>query len=150
MSLLIRRFIEADRAPLRELFVLSRNAAFTWEDPATHRLLDFDASTDQERILVALIDELHVGFASIWEPDSFLHNLFVHPDYLGRGIGKALLAHCARHFEERPTLKCLKANSHALGFYAAQGWVVLAEQDDPLGAYYLLAGPVERQVEPST
>ncbi len=141
MPLSIRRFIESDRAPLRELFVLSRNAAFTWEDPMSHRPRDFDESTDQERILVALLDEVHVGFASIWEPDSFVHNLFVHPDYLRRGIGKALLAACEKHYEARPTLKCFKANTRALQFYAAQGWVVLGEQDDPLGAWFLLGGP---------
>lgn len=141
MPLLIRRFTEADRTPLCELFVLSRNAAFTWEAPASHQLRDFDQSTDQERILVALIDETYVGFASIWEPDSFLHNLFVHPAYLRRGIGKALLSRCAKHFDDRPQLKCLKANANALRFYAAQGWMVLSEQETAEGAYLLLAGP---------
>lgn len=141
MPLLIRRFTEADRAPLRELFVLARNATFTWEAPSQHRALDFDESTDEERILVALIDDVYVGFASIWEPDSFLHNLFVHPGYLRRGVGQALLARCAKHFDERPKLKCLKANANALSFYAAQGWVVLSEERCPEGAYFVLAGP---------
>lgn len=142
MPLVIRRFVESDRIPLRELFVRARNATFTWESPAKHKLTDFDQSTEDERVLVAWLDQTRVGFASIWEADSFLHNLFVHPDYLRRGIGKALLAHCAPYFDARPRLKCLKANANALGFYAAQGWVVLSEDTSPEdGPFFVLAGP---------
>lgn len=79
-------------------------------------LADFDAHTKGERILVAALEGKVLGFASIWEPESFLHNLFVHPSTMRKGIGQALLESCAKYFNRPPTLKCLVANSNALQF----------------------------------
>ena len=139
MQIVVREFDETDREPLRRLYQASRNAAFTWAPTGAHRLLDFDADTDQERILVALVGQTVVGFASIWVPDSFLHNLFVHPEYLRRGVGRTLLARCAGSFEAPPTLKCLTSNVNALRFYTAQGWSKISEGYSPEGSYVLMA-----------
>jgi hypothetical protein len=87
MTITVREFVESDREALRELLVASRNAAFSWAPPSAHKLEDFDASTKGERILVALVSTNIVGFASIYEPDSFLHNLFASPQLLGLGVG---------------------------------------------------------------
>jgi GNAT superfamily N-acetyltransferase len=137
----VRSFEEADRDALRSLFKASRQAAFTWDTGANPEALDFNKSTVNEKVLVALIDGKQVGFASIWEPDSFLHNLFVHPDCLRQGIGTALLARCADHFSKAPTLKCLKANARAMRFYTAQGWRVIGDGESADGPYALMEGP---------
>jgi hypothetical protein len=76
MNILVREFEEADRASLRQLYVASRRAAFTWIAAESHQALDFDAHTQGEVILVAVANAQTVGFASIWKPDSFVHNLF--------------------------------------------------------------------------
>src|SRR5690606_8374199 len=94
--------------------------------------------TEGERILVAVVANRPIGFASVWEADSFLHNLFVHPQFQGRGAGKALLAACEQYFTATPTLKCLKANEHARQFYQQQGWKLREEAKGPDGPYLLM------------
>lgn len=138
MKIIVREFEETDREALRDLYVASRNAAFIWDCGKRHLQFDFDAHTEGEKVLVAVADEKIIGFASIWEPDSFLHNLFVHPSAMRQGVGKALLAHCAKYFCGKPRLKCLKANTNALAFYRSQGWSVLREELGPDGPYLLL------------
>lgn len=137
MIVLVRPFRESDREPLRRLYQASRNAAFTWA-PTDHPLADFDRHTEQELILVALIDQEPVGFASIWQADSFLHNLFVHPQHQRQGVGRALLSHCTQHFTAEPTLKCLQANASAIRFYSAHGWYVTREGKSSDGPYFLM------------
>ena len=139
MNILVREFEEADRDALRLLYVASRDAAFTWSAAGAHRPGDFDLHTEGERILVAAVGAEVLGFASIWEPDSFLHNLFVHPSFTRKGVGRALLAGCAKHLSAPPTLKCMKANTKALQFYASQGWRALREEVGPDGPYFLMA-----------
>lgn len=138
MRITIREFEESDREALRILYVASRQRAFTWSQIDSHQLVDFDTHTEGERVLVAAVEGEVLGFASIWEPDSFLHNLFVHPSAKRIGIGQALLKSCATYFSKPPTLKCLVANSNALQFYKAQGWTILREETDADGPYFLM------------
>jgi len=138
MNLFLREFLETDRKTLRELFVSARNAAFSWSASDAHKLEDFDIVTEGEKIVVAVVSSDPIGFASIWEPDSFLHNLFVHPNFQGQGVGRALLAYCEKYFSDIPTLKCVKANKNARRFYQAQGWTVRSEAVGPDGPYVLM------------
>lgn len=138
MSIFVREFEEGDRAALRDLYVASRDAAFTWDPVGSHQASDFDQHTEGERILVAIKGARVMGFASVWEPDSFVHNLFVHPSALRQGVGEALLAACTPYFSKAPTLKCLQANVNAQRFYQAQGWVALREDVGPEGPYVLM------------
>lgn len=135
---IVRDFVEADREALRHLFVISRDAAFTWVAAGVHKLEDFDTGTAGERIVVAQQSSLPIGFASVWEEDSFLHNLFVHPRYQGMGVGAMLLAGCEKYFSSVPTLKCLTANERAMRFYQSQGWRVRSEASGPQGPYALM------------
>ncbi|MGQ0597563.1 GNAT family N-acetyltransferase [Aquabacterium sp.] len=139
MRILVREFEEADRQALRDLYVASRNATFTWAPAGSHQASDFDLHTEGERILVAVRGSTVLGFASIWEPDSFVHNLFVHPSALRQGVGQALLASCTKYFAKTPTLKCLQANVNAMQFYKAQGWEAVREDVGPEGPYILMA-----------
>jgi len=141
MNILVREFEEADRASLRQLYVASRRAAFTWIAAESHQALDFDAHTQGEVILVAVANAQTVGFASIWKPDSFVHNLFVHPSFMRQGVGSVLLTRCARYCADAPTLKCMKANVNAMQFYTAQGWTVRQENLGPEGPYLLMQAP---------
>ncbi|HDS1652726.1 TPA: GNAT family N-acetyltransferase [Stenotrophomonas maltophilia] len=137
-QVIVREFVEADREALRKLFVASRDAAFSWAAVGAHKLEDFDVSTAGERILVAEHSCTPIGFASVWQDDSFLHNLFVHPHYQRCGVGRMLLAGCDKYFSAAPTLKCLKANDPAKRFYQSQGWRVCSEADGPEGPYVLM------------
>jgi GNAT superfamily N-acetyltransferase len=139
MEVIVRELVEADREALRELFVASRDLSFPWAPLGAHKLEDFDVSTAGEIVLVAEVSRNPIGFASVWETESFLHNLFVHPQHQGVGVGKALLASCEKYFPGVPTLKCLKANERARRFYQSQGWSVRSEADGPEGSYVLMA-----------
>ncbi|MDX9845218.1 MAG: GNAT family N-acetyltransferase [Aquabacterium sp.] len=139
MVIHVRHFEESDREPLRLLYVASRDATFTWEPSGSHQAADFDKHTEGEIILVAVVEAEIRGFASIWEPDSFLHNLFVHPLHKRQGIGQALLKGCNPYFANTPTLKCLQANINAAQFYYSQGWITLRDETGPEGPYHLMA-----------
>lgn len=147
MNATVREFTEADREALRAVFLKARDAAFFWSPPGTHLPSDFDAATDGERILVAVIAGQPVGFAALWEPDAFLHHLFVDPAFQGRGIGTLLLAHCRSHLSRTLTLKCVTANERARRFYESRGWRVRAEAEGPDGPYLLMAWLAPEQVE---
>ena len=149
MQVIVRDFVEADREALRQLFVVSRDAAFSWAAIGSHKLEDFDICTAGERILVAEHSCHPIGFASVWQDDGFLHNLFVHPRYQGLGVGTMLLAGCDKYFSGTPTLKCLKANERAKRFYQSQGWRVRSEADGPEGPYFLMEADPRQQVSPS-
>ncbi len=138
MNLEIREFVESDRAHLRKLYVASRAAAFPWLPPSRLRLEDFDRDTREERVIVALLGATPAGFASIWEPDHFLHNLFVHPDHFRKGIGRALIGHCMPCFGGHAALKCLKSNAGAHAFYLHLGWRVAESGESPEGPYFLM------------
>ncbi len=138
MDILVREFEEADRVALSLLYVASRNATFTWNTVELHQVSDFDAHTEGEKILVAVAHAGILGFASIWEQGSFLHNLFVLPSATRQGVGQALLARCSKYFSNTPTLKCLKANINATRFYASHGWESIREENGPDGPYLLM------------
>jgi len=89
-------------------------------------------------ILVAEDNDLLTGFISMWMPDNFIHHLFVHPDFMKKGIGRALLNAGLALTDGPATLKCLKRNNNALDFYKAQGWVIEEEGSDDSGDYYLM------------
>lgn len=140
----IREHKAADSQALRQLFVESRDAAFPWVPAGLHQEVDFDVTTAGERVLVAFArnaeaNALPLGFASIWEPDGFLHNLFVHPSAQRRGVGSALLAACVPYFgRHTPTLKCLRDNESATRFYLNRGWQLQSEEEGPDGPFLLM------------
>jgi GNAT superfamily N-acetyltransferase len=127
--------------PLRQLYLEVRQQAFTWQDPAGFALPDFDAVTQGETILVAVSAGAAIGFVAWWPPDNFIHSLFVAPAHTGKGVGKSLLTACLAQIGRPATLKCLRENKKALGFYRAQGWTVSGAGETSEGAYLLLAFP---------
>jgi GNAT superfamily N-acetyltransferase len=92
-----------------------------------------------ETQLLALDGDRLLGFISLWERDSFIHHLHVHPDAVKRGVGRTLL-HALPGWSTTPyQLKCVTQNTNALAFYGANSFVQIgggrtADQD-----YFLLA-----------
>lgn len=89
--------------------------------------------------ILARWDEAPVGFALFFHnfstflmrPGIYLEDLFVLPDYRGRGIGKALLSHLAHLAVERGCgrleWQVLDWNQPAIGFYQRMGADIKAE-----------------------
>ncbi|MGP2408450.1 GNAT family N-acetyltransferase [Yersinia enterocolitica] len=138
MSIKIRQYQESDRPFLRTLYLASRKAAFTWLDVEHFRLEDFDRSTIGETVLVAVDGDQHLGFASIFMEESFLHHLFIAPELQQSGTGKALLQAAQQLFTSHGSLKCLAKNQQALAFYQKQGWVAIATGISNDGEYTLM------------
>ena len=120
--MIIRRGQESDRPFLRTIYLHARKSSWTWLDSRDWQLEDFDATTLDEVIWVAQKDGHRLGFASVYENDNFLHNLFVDPAFQGKGVGSALLRHVQTTFTSTGALKCLANNQAALEFYQRHGW----------------------------
>ncbi|MBN3787888.1 GNAT family N-acetyltransferase [Burkholderia sp. Ac-20353] len=139
MTMIVRDAVADDVPALRELFLRSRRETFVWLTDDAFQLADFDAQTDGERLLVAEDDDGRlVGFVSVWEPDHFIHHLYVDRSQLRRGIGRALLHALPGWPATRYRLKCLRANEAALAFYRACRFAEIGAGSADDGEYLLL------------
>ena len=127
-----------DHAALAGIFLSVRRSTFVWEDPASFQLDDFASATEGELIHVAETAENGiVGFISLWEPEQFVHHLFIANGHRGKGIGRALIDDLARRQPGPFRLKCVAGNSVALSFYKRSGWAQIGEGETD-GRPYLL------------
>jgi GNAT superfamily N-acetyltransferase len=148
---------------VRELAVYERLEAHAKATPEDFRRNLFGRRPSAEAALVEVAGEA-VGFA-LWfttfstfrgQPCLYLEDLFVRPDYRGRGIGKALLAMLARLVTERGCGKLewsvLNWNKPAIGFYRSLGarpmdeWTVYRLDGEPLHRLAAL-GPELREAD---
>ncbi|MGO4527905.1 N-acetyltransferase family protein [Paenibacillus sp. 2TAF8] len=136
--MIIREARISDYAQLREIYMHSRQESFHWANAGEMALEDFDRDTSEEEILVAESGDQILGFASLYVPDRFVHNLFVHPKAAGKGAGKQLLQQSIARLGTPVTLKCVSDNHKALSFYKKQGWKTVVEEGDPGARYWVL------------
>lgn len=127
---------EEDMPHLCVLFNEARagNLSFPKTEYGIEEFLKF---VEGERIVVARIDGDIVGFAAIWEPENFLHHLYVSPKYQRQGVGSTLLKYCISQCGLPMSLKCIEANSAANRFYEKHGWRVAEQAEGPEGRYFL-------------
>ncbi len=136
----IRSMTEADVPELARIYLTSRQATFTWMAQADFKRTDFQHDTIDEEVLVATIDHCILGFVSTYQPDNFIHLLFVDPQFFGRGIGTELLTAALAHTGRPARLKCLSANYHAREFYRRNGWLTESENTTPPAYLNLVYG----------
>jgi ribosomal protein S18 acetylase RimI-like enzyme len=92
-----------------------------------------------ETLFVAVgSDDKPLGFLSVWEPDRFIHHLYVRGEARDRGIGRALLRSLRTRLPVPWKLKCLTANDGALAFYMRQGWRKVSSDVGEEGPYFVL------------
>ena len=63
--------------------------------------------------------------------DGYLDQLFVAPDYQGRGIGKMLLQFTRKKLPHEIWLRCVKQNEKAWRWYEREGFVFEKEEPHP-------------------
>lgn len=127
---------EQDKPLLAEIYLSVRRDTFLWVDPSHFSLEDLAAHTTGERLLVC--EDRHgviAGFAALWEPEDFIHMLYILPPFQGRGAGKALLAALPDWPSRRYRLKCLVKNTRAMAFYRALGFEIIGDGASPEGDY---------------
>jgi len=100
--------------------------------PRSPRKIDqatFRAETEGELVLVATLDQRVRGYLSLWEPDWFIHHLYVAPADHRLGIGTSLLSAVIQQATDHPlSLKCKLANKSAIRFYKALGFQETVER----------------------
>ncbi|GAA6768075.1 GNAT family N-acetyltransferase [Flavobacterium sp. CGRL1] len=126
-----------DYETLKNLFLKERQRTFSWLDTSEFQLDDFEKHTQGEHILVALLNDIPVGFISIWMPANFIHHLYVDQKHQGRKIGTALLKAAINKFKLPLTLKCLENNSKAVEFYIKTGFTAKEKGQSGNGTYIL-------------
>ena len=140
-ALTIRPFEPSDAPACAEIFDRAWHAGH----PYAPRVIDeavFSKETAEEVQFVAVGENGAVaGFVSLYEPQGFVHHLYVDPAMHGRGIGKALLAHAVAKAGGTATLKCQARNAAALGFYRRLGWVEVAAGVSEFGEWVALRSP---------
>ena len=137
-NILVLEATQSNYEELREIFFTVRRNTFHWIELEELKLSDFDESTKDELILVALIKNEIVGFVSVWVPDKFIHNLFVLQDFQGKGVGTALVNEVVKRVGLPLTLKCVKSNTKAFNYYKSHNWTIEKEEMGNEGLYYLM------------
>ena len=138
---IIRAYIPADGKASTKILDRAWHSGHPYA-PRRVDLAAFIANTRNETILVAELAGYGVaGFASFYEPEKFVHNLYVDPDLHGRGIGRALLARAMALVGGRASLKCQLRNPGALSFYRKLGWITGEEGEAEFGRWVRLHSP---------
>lgn len=92
------------------------------EMPFLSEIPDLKNALAGEVVYEAIADEDVIAFISLWEPDNFIHYLFVNPLYQSKGIGLQLITHLSEVYGRPLGLKCLSANANAIRFYKKNGF----------------------------
>jgi ribosomal protein S18 acetylase RimI-like enzyme len=137
-SLLVREMQPGDTTELQFVYLETRREKFNWLDCEEVSAGDFERDTEGEKVWVAEKEGRVVGFVAVWEPDHFIHHLFILPSFAGQRIGSELLATCLGVIGRPAQLKCLSANVEALSFYRAKGWRTIEMGESSDGEYHLM------------
>jgi len=134
----IRVAIKSDYPELRNIYLESRQKSFHWANSDEMTLDDFDKDTVEEYIILAEEDGQILGFASLYLADDFIHNLFVHPGFSGKGVGSQLLQASIDKMNKPIRLKCVSENYKAMSFYENNGWMRVVEEGKPGEKYWVM------------
>jgi GNAT superfamily N-acetyltransferase len=140
---LIEQFRYAEASEVHELEDLQRRASLVWEeyraDLIAHpEAIAIPADTIEGRsVRVAIGSGRLLGFAVVaplGNGRSQLDGLFVEPDVMGRGLGRALVADAVTIARHRGVKRLeVTANPRAVGFYEKVGFVADGEVTTQFG-----------------
>ncbi len=78
---------------------------------------DFRKELKNEIVYEVFVNDQLIAFVSFWEPDNFIHHLYILPEYQGRRIGQQIIDFLAGIYGGPLGLKCLTQNIQAVNFY---------------------------------
>ena len=68
-------------------------------------------------------------------PDRHLDQLFVAPDYQGKGLGRRLLGFTREHLPDEIWLRCVRENDKAWRWYEREGFVFEKQAVEPMTGF---------------
>ena len=92
------------------------------EMPFLSEIPDIKNVLTGEVVYEAIAEGEAIAFISLWEPDNFIHYLFVSPSYQSKGVGLQLITHLLEVYGKPLGLKCLLENANAVRFYKKNGF----------------------------
>ena len=120
--MIIRAYAPADAEACTRIFDRAWHAGHPYAPRRIDRA-EFAENTRDENVLVTELGGFGLaGFVSVYEPQRFVHNLYVEPQLQGRGVGRALLGRALVLTGGKASLKCQARNTGALAFYRDLGW----------------------------
>ena len=118
----IARARHHDLAEAAALYHRVATATLHWMPPNSFTPAVFMEQARHERVWLAWEEGRIVGLAALYEPDSFLHSLYIDAGRQGRGIGPALLDTGGEAARGQLALKVQAQNLRARRFYAREGF----------------------------
>ena len=110
-----------------------------WLPELARANVDFAQSSVGELVYVAVASSGEVaGFISVQASESFVHHLYIHHKYRGKGVGRRLLSSLEPWLLAPWRLKCVRINQRALDFYIKFGWREVGGGESEHGAYAVL------------
>jgi GNAT superfamily N-acetyltransferase len=106
------------------------------EDASKYLLADLRARVPREiekgwSLYVADEGGRIVAMLALHLPDRYLDQLFVAPDYQGKGLGKRMLAFTRERLPDEIWLRCVRENAKAWRWYEREGFVFEKEEVEP-------------------
>lgn len=132
-GIVVREIAQDESLFVRELFET------VFRDTFSDRVPIFESVTEGEQLYVALLNGCIVGMASVWEPNRFIHYLFVTQAARHKKVGSALVSRLSEIYGRPLMLKCLVKNVEGMAFYRATGWQEVETGISEDGAYALLS-----------
>jgi len=80
---------------------------------------------------VAEVERMPIAFCTLQDRNgiAWIENLWVVPEYIGKGVGKVLFLHCVELSQARGYKALqLEADPHAMGFYERMGMYKMGER----------------------
>jgi len=133
MDITFRSYELSDRTDLEEIFLLNTPKYFAPEE-----LGDFLEYLDifGDDYVVAVVDGRIVGGGGYWirtsDHQGGLSWAFLHPDFQGTGVGKALAVYRIEQIKASGGAKMIlvETSQHSFGFYEKLGFKLLSQQPD--------------------
>ncbi|MDE1995809.1 MAG: GNAT family N-acetyltransferase [Rhizobiaceae bacterium] len=141
----MRRANRSDARPLAAFAAEQFRITYQDDTPATdleeHIRQNFGTEQQQAEIgdpasavFIAISDDRVVGYAHVvaGEPDAksaFLNRIYIHPDFKGHGLARALLAEVTRESRARGAMRLeltvFERNARAIAFYTKSGFTTI-------------------------
>jgi len=77
------------------------------------------------------------GMLALHLPKKYLDQLFVAPEYQGRGLGRHLLAFTRLRLPNEIFLRCVRENEKAWRWYEREGFIFEMEQVEPMTGFVM-------------